>query len=698
MKLKLLFLLLISTICSSIYSQECDILGYTGGPAFGPYVVKLKFHADPLLNTEESINLAIVDLNTYFNPHNIFFCVFPDYYTEHIDNEPDFVNILLEEGNNDAYYNGEAGGLPSTYLWVEYQMGTTLAHEIGHCLGLFHTFEDGSNTAFCTTNMSGENCEDCVNDTDLAVQAQPIPSLPLFNFDLDECQYTAPALADLPESITKNIMNYTSSCRDHFSSGQGARMRKFLAYHPDLGPVVSGGTIIGLSFDDVITDISHPTKSSSCANGSIAIDPNTFGTLNYLWSNGSESSSIENLSPGTYCVTISDDCGGEIQNCFTLECQCFSDPIDINFSPPQNGTVDISINFGSTSQFPISVSLDPDGFGWPIISSEQIISLNNQPLGTEVCLFITDADGCSFSHCFIIEGESCEDMFVISVIEIQPDNECSDNPNGYINLDINAEMAGCNFSVEWNTSPITTGTIASNLTPGTYCATITGNQSSLCPNCITVECFDIASSSLDADPITVSSDLKFRCWTDKEGVTHEFFNLTLEITGGVQPLDLDQPYTVYDEKYIFKIEENDVVQNQYCVNITDDCDNNNDGIYDYQHCEPISWPEIDPRRDCLSHSGGARSNSSGESKNKKESKVINLIYPNPVLRGSSIQLSNLNLLDARNLEIFNMNGIVLLEINPDRSEITIPKEFNAGVYYLKVNTNNEPRIHRFLVQ
>jgi hypothetical protein len=96
--------------------------------------------------------------------------------------------------------------------------------------------------------------------------------------------------------------------------------------------------------------------------------------------------------------------------------------------------------------------------------------------------------------------------------------------------------------------------------------------------------------------------------------------------------------------------------------------------------------------------GGEQRNSSGESNDKNESKVMDLIHPNPVLKGSSIQLSNLNLSDARNLEVLNMSGIVLLQKDTNRSELVIPTEFASGIYYLKVNTDGEPRIYRFLVE
>ncbi len=105
----------------------------------------------------------------------------------------------------------------------KYPNGTILAHEIGHYLGLFHTFE----TYF---NPSRQRCldpGDFVDDTPAQSGGTPGSCLP----GLDSCP-ALPGKDDIP-----NFMNYaTEACLQHFSPGQIERMNQAVEqYRPTLG-------------------------------------------------------------------------------------------------------------------------------------------------------------------------------------------------------------------------------------------------------------------------------------------------------------------------------------------------------------------------------------------------------------------------------------------------------------------------------
>jgi hypothetical protein len=189
------------------------------------------------------------------------------------------LGCLTELHNSDAYYNlshpayntysdglnlkildrsiggvaGRAGGIPSKTAWADVTSISTLAHEIGHCLGLLHPFN--ANECNCQPNAfldcekvtrdpndPNYNCEDAgdyVCDTE-ANSGQNINA---------DCQTLATTCTDIHgdpfQPNIDNIMSYFSKdCRTVFTPGQGARMRSFLVTDPDMMQVTRNDLII----------------------------------------------------------------------------------------------------------------------------------------------------------------------------------------------------------------------------------------------------------------------------------------------------------------------------------------------------------------------------------------------------------------------------------------------------------------------
>ncbi|KAF9552793.1 zincin [Agrocybe pediades] len=111
-----------------------------------------------------------------------------------------------------AYYrNPKSDGVMIRHSTVtngprtNYDMGRTLTHEVGHWLGLFHTFEGG--------------CDDGVGDNiaDTPPQASGSDGCPKGR---DSCPGDGPDLIN-------NFMDYSyDSCMDSFTKGQAVRMRE----------------------------------------------------------------------------------------------------------------------------------------------------------------------------------------------------------------------------------------------------------------------------------------------------------------------------------------------------------------------------------------------------------------------------------------------------------------------------------------
>ncbi|MBA4851217.1 M43 family zinc metalloprotease [Emticicia sp. BO119] len=210
--------------------------------------------------TDENILRQIQNMANQYQPQNICFVLGgirqvnnSDLNTHTKDTEaaevlpfrePGFINIFIH--NSLPGLNGTAYGIPNTYLSLSggaiasLDNVSTLGHELGHCLGLYHTFE----TVDENGNSNKENvaragaCQNCATagdvicdtpaDDDGGVNAACV----YIGGGKDACNVSyAP--------MTTNMMGYGSRpCRSIFTNGQGERMRTFLTTDPSLTPLV----------------------------------------------------------------------------------------------------------------------------------------------------------------------------------------------------------------------------------------------------------------------------------------------------------------------------------------------------------------------------------------------------------------------------------------------------------------------------
>jgi Pregnancy-associated plasma protein-A len=215
--------------------------------------------------TDADIRRQMQNMTNQFLPHNICFTLMgitqvnnTDLNTQNItgvpatDESTEVVPFLVD-GNLNVFIhnflpglNGSAYAIPCAYLSVwggiiaQPQNGniSTLGHEMGHCLGLYHTFEpwaDVNGVPTLRENVARTgNCKNCTTNGDVLCDT-PADDDGGVN---SSCNYVGggmDACNVVFTPMTNNMMGYGSRpCRNTFTSEQGERMRTFLTTNATL--------------------------------------------------------------------------------------------------------------------------------------------------------------------------------------------------------------------------------------------------------------------------------------------------------------------------------------------------------------------------------------------------------------------------------------------------------------------------------
>jgi hypothetical protein len=151
----------------------------------------------------------------------------------HPNSHPDAIDIYLFA--NDKLNFGLACGIPGTALVIggnafgsNLASARTLSHEVGHCLGLYHTFH-GLCEGGCPESPNGSNSSTC---GDFVVDTPADPQK--FQVNQSTCTWDGiTCTGSNGSSYSPNvhlIMAYVPpSCMQYHTSGQGARMRSVIA-------------------------------------------------------------------------------------------------------------------------------------------------------------------------------------------------------------------------------------------------------------------------------------------------------------------------------------------------------------------------------------------------------------------------------------------------------------------------------------
>jgi len=252
-----------------IYSDEANVR-----TANSTFCIDVFFHI--VRNTDgtnafptPNLNAIIDELNDFYNVHGIFI---RNAGSDNINNSNYVVldarngsseddNLFATQSRSDAinFYIvdrfvrpdlvGKAQNIPSNALVMrdEDVISSISAHELGHCLNLFHTFQGTApNTSGCAEAINGSNCNSC---GDLVCDTP--------------ADQNAGNFGGYSPDLT-NIMSYYLPA-DHLTTGQGQRMRTAISRESVLSDVTGTSCTIPKlsSIDDLCNSA---TKTITVSN------------------------------------------------------------------------------------------------------------------------------------------------------------------------------------------------------------------------------------------------------------------------------------------------------------------------------------------------------------------------------------------------------------------------------------------------
>ncbi len=237
---------------STIYPIEDENIQAKGSSS--SICINIYFHIIRNSNGTDAFTLPNLDnvvsnLNLFFSPVNITINKLGvDYINntnyidigssgesntiKNINNKNNAINIYVSKNlwttSSGAGIAGVVvGGLPNRNLFIRSNrlLTTTLAHELGHCLNLYHTHKGlAYNESGCQELINGSNCSSC---------GDYVCDTPADNGQINTGGYSP----DLTNAMSYfHLYGYN---RDHFTNGQGYRMRYAINFEPILQNIKS---------------------------------------------------------------------------------------------------------------------------------------------------------------------------------------------------------------------------------------------------------------------------------------------------------------------------------------------------------------------------------------------------------------------------------------------------------------------------
>jgi gliding motility-associated-like protein len=240
---------------------------------------------------------------------------------------------------------------------------------------------------------------------------------------------------------------------------------------------------------------------------------------NFEWSNSAATADIDNLTAGSYLVTVTD-----AEGCETVEAVQIEEPEALSAALDQSdalcnsspdGTASVTdVLYGSTS-----TPLSEFSFAWstvPVQTNPQAFGLVG---GETYTVTITDQQGCEITETVTIGHPTPVEVTVVDAIEVS----CNGGADGAATVSATGGAGDYEFLWDANAGS-QSGSTADNLGSGTYTVTVTDGN-----GCKQITTVDI----VEPDPILLDVDVTdVACFGESSGAA------SATIEGGSAPYDI----------------------------------------------------------------------------------------------------------------------------------------------------------------
>ncbi len=288
----------------------------------------------------------------------------------------------------------------------------------------------------------------------------------------------------------------------------------------------------------IATDKTHETYYQNDDGTATVTTVGGNAPFSYSWSNGDTTSTVNNLPPGTYTVSVTDALACNRTNNITIaaiDCSSFEftvNKVDESYYETNDGMAYVSISSESI----------PYTYNWSTGSTDSLVN-NLSP--DNYTIEVTDAKGCRGTKEFIIAAIECSNFMATTN---KTDETYYQANNG--TAIVNALNGVTPYSYSWSNGATTP--LVEALSPGNYSVQIIDSV-----GCVLTENVNILV--LDCNTLEVSVEAQNEsCYSDNDG----YLNIT-NIEHGTAPFSINW------SNGISVANNNNLLQGDYTLTITD---------------------------------------------------------------------------------------------------------------------------------